>query len=95
MIQDELLTMDDGEMHSMPEWAKAFLNLGSQLANQPTESPLLTLAVLTPSKHYAAVLAASGVIPETSCEEFNRFLDRGLMISNGFNNDESIAYFSE
>ena len=62
MIQDELLTMDDGEMHSMPEWAKAFLNLGSQLANQPTESPLLTLAVLTPSKHYAAVLAAAGVI---------------------------------
>jgi len=36
-----------------------------------------------------------GIIPETSCEEFNRFLDRGLMISNGFNNDESIAYFTE
>ena len=62
MIQDELLTMGEDEMHSMPEWAKAFLDLGGQLANQPTEGSLLTLAVLTPSKHYAAVLAAAGVI---------------------------------
>ncbi len=62
MIQDQLLTLDNEQMRPMPEWARAFLDLGTQFANHPAEAPLLTLAVLTPSKHYASVLAAAGVI---------------------------------
>jgi Domain of unknown function (DUF1998) len=33
------------------------------------------------------------LLPETSCEEFNRFLDRGLVI--GTLNDSSLGYFSD
>ena len=32
------------------------------------------------------------LLPETSCEEFNRFLDRGLVI--GTFDDPSLGYFS-
>jgi hypothetical protein len=33
------------------------------------------------------------LVPETSCEEFNRFLDRGLVI--GTFDEPSLGYFSE
>jgi hypothetical protein len=32
------------------------------------------------------------LLPETSCEEFNRFLDRGLVI--GTFDDQSVGYFA-
>ena len=33
------------------------------------------------------------LVPETSCEEFNRFLDRGLVI--GTFDDSTLGYFSD
>ncbi len=40
-----------------------------------------------------AACHACGLLPETSCEEFNRFLDRGLVV--GTLDDPSLGYFSE
>ena len=40
-----------------------------------------------------AACHACGLLPETSCEEFNRFLDRGLVI--GTLDDPTIGYFSD
>lgn len=39
-----------------------------------------------------AACHACGILPETSCEEFNRFLDRGLVV--GTLEDPSLGYFS-
>lgn len=40
-----------------------------------------------------AACHACGLLPETSCEEFNRFLDRGLVI--GTLDDPKLGYFSD
>lgn len=40
-----------------------------------------------------AACHACGLLPETSCEEFNRFLDRGLVV--GTLDDPSLGYFSD
>lgn len=40
-----------------------------------------------------AACHACGLLPETSCEEFNRFLDRGLVV--GTLGDSSLGYFSD
>jgi hypothetical protein len=40
-----------------------------------------------------AACHACGLLPETSCEEFNRFLDRGLVI--GTLDDPNLGYFSD
>lgn len=40
-----------------------------------------------------AACHACGLLPETSCEEFNRFLDRGLVI--GTFDDPSLGFFSD
>ena len=39
-----------------------------------------------------AACHACGLLPETSCEEFNRFLDRGLVV--GTLEDQTLGYFS-
>ncbi|QOD93531.1 DUF1998 domain-containing protein [Chryseoglobus sp. 28M-23] len=40
-----------------------------------------------------AACHACGLLPETSCEEFNRFLDRGLVV--GTLDDPNLGYFSD
>ena len=40
-----------------------------------------------------AACHSCGLVPETACEEFNRFLDRGLII--GTHGNPGLGFFSE
>ena len=51
-----------------------------------------TLKLLFVGLLAAALLTGCALLPETSCEEFNRFLDRGLVV--GTFADPTLGYFS-
>lgn len=48
--------------------------------------------VAAPENHSLAACHACCLVPETSCEEFNRFLDRAMLV--GLPRDKGIGYFS-
>ena len=67
------------------------------IASVPNQKPVTSArfrsAIAAQDSCNLAACHACGLLPETSCEEFNRFLDRGLVV--GTLDDPNLGYFSD